>query len=121
MRISDWSSDVCSSDLVGESQLARLGPDGLIVNTSRGSIIDQAALVRVLRDGRLGYAALDVFEQEPPAPGDPLLGLRNTLFTPHLAGGGLDVLERRVAFVASNIDKYHRTGMVDGRIDLTGH
>src|SRR3546814_12361378 len=115
MRISDWSSDVCSSDLVGEAQLARLGPDGLIVNTSRGSIIDQAALVRVLRDGRLGYAALDVFEQEPPAPGDPLLGLRHTLFTPPLARAGPDVPERPVPFVASNIDTSHPTGMGHGR------
>jgi D-3-phosphoglycerate dehydrogenase len=90
--------------LVTEERMRLLGPEGLLVNTARGAIVDQEALTRCLKDGGLGFAALDVVADERPATGAPLFDLPNVIVTPHVAGGGPDVLERRVAFIIRNIE-----------------
>ncbi|MFO0043052.1 MAG: hydroxyacid dehydrogenase [Pseudomonadota bacterium] len=74
--------------LVDADALARLKPDAILVNAARGGIVDEAALVDALRSGRLGGAALDVFECEPvdPAGGKAFAGIPNLLLTPHIAG-----------------------------------
>ena len=70
--------------LIGARQLDLLGPTGFLVNTSRGPIVDQAALVAALRDRRIAGAGLDVFDVEPVPAGHPLLGTPNTVLSPHL-------------------------------------
>jgi len=70
--------------LVGEVELRLLGPEGLLVNTARGPLVDTDALVRGLAEGWLGGAALDVFDTEPLPAGHPLLGAPRTVLTPHL-------------------------------------
>ena len=71
--------------IVGAADLARMKPDALLVNTSRASIIEDGALVEALRRGRPGFAAVDVFEEEPLVGArHPLLGMDNVLCTPHL-------------------------------------
>jgi phosphoglycerate dehydrogenase-like enzyme len=70
--------------LVGAAELALLGPGGLLVNTSRGPIVDEAALVDALRQGRIGGAALDVFDIEPLPAAHPLRTMPNTVLTPHI-------------------------------------
>ena len=70
--------------LVGEVELRLLGPEGLLVNTARGPLVDTDALVRGLTEGWLGGAALDVFDVEPLPSGHPLLGAPRTVLTPHL-------------------------------------
>ena len=82
--------------LVGESLLGLMKPRAFIINTARGPVVDQAALIRVLIEGRIAGAGLDVMEQEPPADDDPLLALDNVILAPHalcwtdqcLAGNG---------------------------------
>ncbi|WP_420133320.1 2-hydroxyacid dehydrogenase [Rhodopseudomonas sp.] len=75
--------------IIDASMLKRLGKDGVLVNISRGSVIDQPALVAALADGTIAGAGLDVFEQEPYAP-DALSELPNVVLTPHIGGHTLD-------------------------------
>lgn len=70
--------------LIGAAELARMKPDALLVNTSRAGIVDTSALVAALGEGRIGGAALDVFEQEPLPEDDPLRRTPGLLLTPHI-------------------------------------
>ena len=74
-----------SQHLLGADSLALVKPTAVIVNTSRGPLIDTEALAAALRDGRLGGAALDVFEEEPLPADSPLRDCPNLLLTPHAA------------------------------------
>jgi phosphoglycerate dehydrogenase-like enzyme len=73
-----------SEGIVGERELRFLGPEGLLVNTSRGPLVEQDALVRALSEGWIRGAALDVFDVEPVTPAHPLLSTPNTVLSPHL-------------------------------------
>lgn len=73
-----------SEGIVGEQELRLLGPEGLLVNTARGPLVDQDALVRALSEGWIRGAALDVFDEEPIPSGHPLLSAPNTVLSPHL-------------------------------------
>jgi D-3-phosphoglycerate dehydrogenase / 2-oxoglutarate reductase len=71
--------------LLGRDHLESLKPGALLVNTARGNLVDQAALARLLTEGRIGGAAVDVYSPEPPPPDDPLLSAPNIIATPHMA------------------------------------
>lgn len=72
--------------LLDAARIARMRPGAVLINTSRGGIVDETALAAALRGGHLGGAALDVFEQEPLPAGGPLAGVPNLILTPHIAG-----------------------------------
>lgn len=76
--------------MVGRTQLRAMKPSAYFVNTSRGPTVDEAALIEALREGWIAGAGLDVMEQEPPAPDNPLLAMPNVLWTPHTAGYSVD-------------------------------
>ncbi len=85
--------------LIDARALARVKPGAILVNTSRGGVIDQDALAAALREGRLGYGALDVTEPEPLPPDHPLLGAPNLLVVPHI-GSATHVTRGRMADMA---------------------
>lgn len=72
--------------LLSDREFALMKPTATVLNTARGPVIDEAALIRALREGRIRAAGIDVFEQEPVAPDNPLLGLPNVVTTPHSGG-----------------------------------
>jgi len=71
--------------IIDEDALGLMKPTAYLINTSRGALVDEAALVRALRDGRIAGAAIDVLDHEPASPDHPLLGLDNIIVTPHAA------------------------------------
>jgi len=91
---------------VGEAELTALGPEGMLVNVSRGMLVDEDALIRCLRDGRLGAAALDVFEEEP-TPAARWRGVPNVLLTPHIAGYTREAGPDMMARLAENVRRYY--------------
>jgi len=82
-----------NENMVGREQLALMKPEAILLNTSRGEVLDTAALADAIRSKRLAGAALDVFWPEPPKPDFPLLGLPNVLLTPHVAARTRTALE----------------------------
>ena len=89
--------------LIGRARLALMKRDAILVNTARGEIVDESALATMLREGRLGGAALDVFEHEPLAAGSPLAGAPRLLLTPHIAGVTLESNERVSSLIAQRV------------------
>ena len=82
-----------NENLVGAAQLALMKPTSILINTSRGEVLDVYALADALREKRLAGAALDVYWPEPPKADFPLLGLNNVLLTPHLAARTYTAIE----------------------------
>jgi glycerate dehydrogenase len=97
-------------DLIGERELALMKPDAVLINTARGGIVDERALLAALRAGRLGGAGIDVLAVEPPPPGQPLLQaeLPNLIVTPHVAWASRAARQRMLDEVAANILAYAR-------------
>jgi D-3-phosphoglycerate dehydrogenase len=88
LRESDFVVILCqltedTRHLIDAPRIELMKPSACLVNVARGAIVDQPALTRALREGRIGGAALDVFEREPVDPGDPLLALDNVILSPH--------------------------------------
>jgi D-3-phosphoglycerate dehydrogenase len=87
--------------LIGASELARMKQTAYLINTARGTIIDEVALIEALREGRIAGAGLDVFETEPMPPSSPLIGFDNVVLTPHVGGSTQASLRRTaIALVA---------------------
>lgn len=106
--------------LFGDEAFARMKPDALLVNTARGAVVDEAALIRALRDGAIGGACLDVFEAEPLPEDSPLRELPNVILTPHTAGfpDGPGFHRKRYAFFAENIRRFWAGEVPEGRMNL---
>ena len=102
-----------TDQLVGERFLAALKPGAIVINTGRGGLIDEAAVVAALASGRLGGLALDVLTREPPPAGNPLLDpsapwASRVVITPHIAWGTVEARRRLANEVAANLAAFQR-------------
>jgi len=89
--------------LIGRDELAAMKPGAAIVNTARGALIDEAALVEALREKRIGAAGLDTFEKEPPDPGNPLFTMENVVASAHVGGFSAESFRNMGTGAARNI------------------
>ena len=106
--------------LIGAEALGLMKPDALLINTARGAVIDEAALVEALRQRRIGGACLDVFEDEPLPVDSPLRELENVILTPHTAGlpDGVKFHKKRCAYFIRNIERILNGEPPEGRVNL---
>lgn len=99
-------ADDSNRHLVNAELIKALGPKGHIVNITRGSAIDEDALIDALKTGKLAGAGLDVFEGEPDNIRPDLLALPNVVLTPHIGGGSVEALQAMLAAVIANLDAF---------------
>ncbi len=92
-----------TANLINAERIARMKPDAIIINVSRGAIIDEAALARALIEGRIGGAGLDVFAREPLDAANPLLHAPNVILTPHIAGATAEAQAQIVEVTIDNV------------------
>lgn len=105
-----------TAGLIGPDSLRRMKPGAFLLNTSRGPLVDEAALAEALDAGRLAGAGLDVLSREPPPLDDPLLRARNCLVTPHLAWASGAARTRLMTAAADNLHAF-QTGRRLNRVD----
>ncbi len=119
IKFVDWQTLLSSSDIISihvalndqtrhmfaAEAFETMKPDAFLINTSRGAVIDESALIDALKDKKIGGAGLDVFAEEPLPADSPLRKLNNVILTPHMAGepDGLFLHKKRLQFFADNI------------------
>lgn len=115
LRASDVISLHCplnaeTRGLIGEAELRLMKPDAILINTARGGLVDEAALVRALREGWIGGAGFDVLSKEPPREGNPLLelDLPNFILTPHVAWASAGAMQALLDQLTGNLEAFAR-------------
>jgi len=108
-----------TANLINDEVIAKLKPGVRIINAARGGIIDETALANAIRDGKIAGAALDVFDQEPPAPESPLMQLaEKVVLTPHLGASTVEAQFNVAIDLAEQIRDYMTGGMVRSPVNL---
>jgi len=97
-------------NLIGKTELGRMKPGAILINTARGGLVDSQALVKALDGGQIRAAAIDVLNQEPPVDGDPLLDYqgRNLIVTPHIAWATVEARQNAIDELALNAAAFLR-------------
>ncbi|HTJ89625.1 MAG TPA: NAD(P)-dependent oxidoreductase [Acidocella sp.] len=111
--LADWAdilmiavrADASTRHLVNANVMKALGPEGILVNISRGSVIDEQAMIALLQFGELGSVGLDVYEHEPLVP-ESLKAIPRVVLAPHIGGDTFEAHEARQSLVAANIEAF---------------
>lgn len=111
LKNSDYVSMHCpltesTKHMINKESLSLMKPSAFIINTSRGALIDEAALIEALENGTIAGAGLDVQETEPPEETSPLYTMDQVLLTPHMGWKGLETRQRLVSILADNIKQF---------------
>ena len=111
LKNSDYVSMHCpltesTKHMINKESLSLMKPSAFIINTSRGALIDEAALIEALENGTIAGAGLDVQETEPPEEASPLYTMDQVLLTPHMGWKGLETRQRLVSILADNIKQF---------------
>ena len=111
LKESDYVSLHCpltdqTRHMINEKTLSLMKTSAFLINTSRGALIDEPALIRALQEGKIAGAGLDVQETEPPVEDNPLYTLENVILTPHMGWKGLETRQRLLEVVAANIHAF---------------
>ena len=111
LKNSDYVSMHCpltesTKHMINKETLSLMKPSAFIINTSRGALIDEAALIEALENGMIAGAGLDVQETEPPEETNPLYTMDQILLTPHMGWKGLETRQRLVSILADNIKQF---------------
>lgn len=95
-----------TTHLISAEKLALMKNTAYLVNNSRGAVVEEKALLEALKSGRIAGAALDVFEQEPTPPTNPLLKLENVVVAPHISSGSIETRAKMSEMVAENLKAF---------------
>jgi lactate dehydrogenase-like 2-hydroxyacid dehydrogenase len=95
-----------STDLINKERLAKMKQDAILINTSRGAIVDEDALIEALKGGKLAGAGLDVFTKEPLSVDSPLRALKNVILTPHIGWTVDEVFEEFAQIACTQLTQY---------------
>ena len=118
LKNSDYISLHCpltpaTRHLINADTLALMKPTAFLINTSRGALIDEQALIQALKDHKIAGAGLDVKETEPPVKDSPLYTLDNVILTPHMGWKGLETRQRLLSILKGNIDGFINGNLVN--------
>ena len=94
-------------DCIGREQFARMKPSAILINTARGPVVDQAALIEALQQNRLAGAGFDVFDAEPPLPAnDPIFKAPNTVLLPHIAFDTVEAVAAKADIALRHLEDF---------------
>lgn len=117
-----WQSDFISlhcpltdatRHIIGSGALQVMKPSAFLINTSRGALIDEEALIEALRSGTIAGAALDVQEAEPPEESNPLYDMENVIITPHMGWKGYETRQRLLSIIREDIDGFRNGNIIN--------
>lgn len=100
-----------TNKLINREVMEALGPQGTLINVARGTVVDEAEMVKALEDGRLGNAGLDVFEAEPKVP-EALFSMENVVLTPHVASATVETRQAMGDLTVENLVRFFKEGKV---------
>jgi D-3-phosphoglycerate dehydrogenase len=105
--------------VIGAAEFTAMKPGAILVNSARGGVVEETALIAALRDNRVAAAGLDVFEDEPPAPDNPLLSMDQAVLSPHIAGLTIECAERMAISSVQNVLDFF-AGRIDPALVVNG-
>jgi len=103
--------------LIGAAEIARMKPEAIFINSARGGLIDEAALVKALQEKKIRGAVLDVYSEEPLGEEHPLRQLDNVILTPHIAGVGGDMMSITLDIITKELDRYMKGEPLQNRLN----